>query len=77
MKLRDCLDIGIECGMSTVGMCVANVQIHCMCMFVYERIPEELAELNAELHDLMQSKKFALSDSSTEILNFLEETSTT
>ena len=73
MKLKDCLDIGLNCGMSTVTDCVANVQIHAMNIFVYSKISEELKELNSELSSLIRQNHLTLDTSTGDALKILRE----
>lgn len=51
MKLREALELADECGLSTVGEAVLNVEIHATSLFPYSRINEELNELIMEASD--------------------------
>lgn len=48
MKLREALELADECGLSTVGEAILNVEIHSPTLFPYEKISEELNELCQE-----------------------------
>lgn len=45
MKLEDCLYIGRECGLSTVGEAVLNVMLYAVNIFSYSEINEQLEEI--------------------------------
>ena len=36
MTLQDCLELGKECGLSTLDECVRNVEIHSSSLFKYD-----------------------------------------
>jgi hypothetical protein len=48
MKLKNCLKLGKECGLSTLGECLSNIGLHSSQMFIYTKMGEELAELYEE-----------------------------
>lgn len=45
MKLKDCLELGLACGLETVGECFDNVSIHAPSLFKYEDMAMELQEI--------------------------------
>lgn len=45
MKARDCLEIGRDCGLDTVGEAFLNIVFHAMNIFEYEKEEEEIGEL--------------------------------
>lgn len=45
MLVREALEIGLECGLETVGEAVLNIQIHAASLFGYSDIPNEVGEL--------------------------------
>ena len=49
MKANECLQIGIDCGLTTVEEAVVNVEIHCMSLFVYDRVTDEINELISDM----------------------------
>ena len=49
MKLKKCIEIGKECGLTTVGECIDNINIHSMNLFEYTKIDKELNELYVDL----------------------------
>ena len=38
MTLHECIEIGQECGLTTLGEAYDNINIHCMNLFLYENI---------------------------------------
>ena len=48
MKLLPAVLMGRFCGLKTVEECVRNIDMHCMSMFSYDKIDEELMELFSE-----------------------------
>lgn len=48
MKLLPALLMGEFCGLKTVGECLFNVDRHCMSMFPYKDIGDEMTELKRE-----------------------------
>ena len=42
MKLKKCIEIGKECGLTTVGECIDNINIHSMNLFEYTKIDKEM-----------------------------------
>ena len=51
MKLKTCLEIGKECGLTTVKEAVMNISYHAINIFVYDKIKEEMYELEGELDE--------------------------
>ena len=45
MKLKECLELGKECGLTTWEDCYVNVDLHAMCIFKYDEINKEILEL--------------------------------
>ena len=54
MKLKTAIRIGRDCGLSTVGEAICNVQLHSSSMFDYDKVNAELSELN---EDFLKSGK--------------------
>ena len=52
MKLISAVDIAKACGLRTIKDAFANIDIHCMSIFAYTRIEEELIELKCDIIDL-------------------------
>ena len=53
MKLKECLELGKECGLTTWEDCYVNVDLHAMCIFKYDEINKEILELQKDMfaHD--------------------------
>jgi hypothetical protein len=49
MKLKNCLELGKDCGLSTLAECCDNVVVHSTQLFVYSKLEKELAELYEDL----------------------------
>lgn len=49
MKLDECIRIGKECGMTTLGEAYDNIDYHCPMLFEYNKIEDELQELRNEI----------------------------
>ena len=45
MKFKEALEMGMDCGLSTVQEAVRNIEIHSVNFFIYEKIRPELKEL--------------------------------
>lgn len=48
MKLKDALEIGLECGLTNVGEAIFNIQLHAANIFVYGEEQKEFNELISE-----------------------------
>jgi len=55
MKLKDCLELGKECGLSTVEECYNNVTMHYSSLFVYDDIEKEMDELHKDMISFVSS----------------------
>lgn len=51
MTLQDCLELGRECGLSTLDECVRNVEIHSSSLFKYDDLANELTELYEDIEE--------------------------
>lgn len=51
MKLKTALELGQECGLTTVGDAVYNIRLHAMNIFEYSKINEEYKELIDECNE--------------------------
>lgn len=52
MKLKDCLEIGRDCGLETVGEAILNIELHSISLFAYSEIKNELNELYEATKDI-------------------------
>lgn len=48
MKLKKACEIAIDCGLSTIGEALMNIDMHAICIFLYSEIDKELLELYTE-----------------------------
>jgi len=49
MTLKECIEMGRECGLITLGEAYDNISIHSTSLFKYEEIENELQELRNEI----------------------------
>lgn len=68
MKLKEALEIGIDCGLKTVRECVRNIDIHALSLFSYSEINKELNELYTEAEELVSKTNFTIDDPAEQIL---------
>lgn len=72
MKLKECLELGQDCGLETMREAIRNVYIHSSSMFSYSEIQKELDELYAEAEELISKTKFTTDDKTHIILGYLD-----
>ena len=51
MTLQDCLELGKECGLTTLDECVRNVVIHSSSLFSFDALEKELDELYEDIEE--------------------------
>jgi len=73
MKLKEALEIGINCGFETARECIRNIYIHAPNLFLYSEINKELDELYSEAEDLVSKTNFTTDDAAKHILKWLNE----
>lgn len=73
MKLVECLEIAVECGMETVGSAWLNVSLHALNIFKYDDIPNELNELTEEIDNLIRTTSFEETSDCVDVLKYLKE----
>ena len=66
MTLNECIEMGRECGLTTLGEAYDNVSIHATSLFKWEDIEKEIQELNNEIGAKYGFKE--ISDNIDEIL---------
>lgn len=49
MKLKECLEIGKTCGLTTLEECYDNVYLHAGSLFKYDEIGKEILELQQDM----------------------------
>lgn len=52
MKLKECLEIGKECGLTTLNEALMNIEIHATNVFSYSEMSNELNELYESVKDI-------------------------
>lgn len=71
MKLKEALEIGIDCGLETARECIRNVNIHAPSLFLYSEINKELNELYTEAEELVSKTNFTADDKAQYILDWI------
>jgi len=71
MKLKEALEIGIDCGLETARECIRNINIHALSLFSYSEICEELNELYTEAEELVSKTNFTTDDKAEDILTWI------
>jgi len=56
MKLISAIKLGEECGLETIEECLHNVSMHSLSLFIYEKLGDELIELELDVERL--AKKY-------------------
>lgn len=72
MKLKSCLEIGEQCGLTTIGEAVFNIDLHATNIFDYSKINEELNELINERDALYVKTGFTSDSNIKDVLLSLE-----
>jgi len=49
MKLSNCIEIAIACGLTTLGEAYDNINFHALSLFLYDEIDKEMYELQMEI----------------------------
>ena len=64
MKLKEAVEIGLECGLGTLGEAIDNIFIHSMNLFPYTKIEQETSELINDLRSqgYFDKRETSLSD---------------
>lgn len=56
MKLKECLEIGKACGLTTLEECYDNIYLHAGSIFKYEEIANEILELQKDMFAYVPDK---------------------
>ncbi len=74
MKIEECLRIGIECGLETVGESICNIEFHCANLFSISEIDKELKELYMSCDDAILNGKSPFTERSKieDVLKYIE-----
>lgn len=73
MKFKECLEIGIDCGLETARECIRNIYIHAGSLFLYSEINKELDELFTEADELLSKTNFTTDDKAQDLLNWINQ----
>ena len=73
MKLKLALDIGRDCGLSTVGEAMLNIDIHAISIFDYGKMAAELHELHDEWNSLKDNRNYNDESSIEQVLDSLDQ----
>lgn len=49
MKLKECMEIGKECGLYSIEECYDNIVLHNLCLFKCDDILKEIEELQKDI----------------------------
>lgn len=71
MTLKQCLEIGKECGLETIGESLFNIDLHAMNIFEYSKITEEINQLVSEANELYSKTGFTKDSKTIDILDWL------
>lgn len=71
MKLKEALEIGIDCGLETARECIRNIYIHSSSLFAYSEISKEIDELYNEAEELVATTNFTVDDKTEDLLAWL------
>ena len=71
MKLKEALEIGIDCGFETARECIRNIDSHVTSLFSYSEIDKEMDELYAEAEELIATTNFTTDDKAEDLLDWL------
>ena len=71
MKLKEALEIGIDCGLETARECIRNIQIHAPSLFLYSEISKEIDELYNEAERMVATTNFTTDDKAEDLLAWL------
>jgi hypothetical protein len=56
MKLRECIELGVVCGLDTMDEALYNVELHAVQMRELSMVDHELNELYQEIMDILGEK---------------------
>jgi S-adenosylmethionine:diacylglycerol 3-amino-3-carboxypropyl transferase len=73
MKLKECLELGQDCGLETMREAIKNVYIHSSNMFIYSEIKKELDELYVDAYKLIDNTSFTSDSKIQDILELIRK----
>lgn len=71
MKGKECLEIGVACGLETIEEAVLNVKLHHANLFSYTDTAKEIEELSESCNELYQCGGFRKSSRCEDALAWL------
>lgn len=71
MTLKNCLEIGIDCGLQIISEAILNIEIHAISIFPYSELNAELTQLYREKEELLSQSKFSEDSKIEKVLEWL------
>ncbi len=72
MHLLTALDIGKECGLTTVGESIYNIDLRAGQIFTYSEINKELKQLYSEWNIIKLNSEFTFDSSLIEVMDWIK-----
>lgn len=72
MTLRQCLEIGSDCGLETIGESLYNIDLHAGNIFDYSKINQELLQMYREATDLFNKTNFIKESLTDKVLEWMD-----
>lgn len=74
MKIKECLELAVECDLETIGEAIFNVEVHAPSLFAYSEMKSELEELDRDYHEKVLDNSPYTEDSKVKVvLDYLEQ----
>lgn len=71
MKLKQALEIGLDCGLETIGEAILNINNHSGNIFSYENINKEIDELISDANNLFSKTNYNNESKINHVLSFI------
>lgn len=71
MKLKQALEIGLDCGLETIGEAILNINNHSGNLFSYENINKEIDELISDTNNLFSKTNYNNESKINHVLSFI------
>lgn len=71
MTLKNCLEIGFDCGMETVGESIYNIDLHASNIFDYNTMNQEVLQVYREAADLFNNTAFTKNSLTVTVLDWI------
>lgn len=72
MTLKDCLEIGVECGLQTVSEAILNIGLHATSVFSYCNLDSQLRQLYRETEEVFSETEFSADSKNHDVLNWIK-----